>query len=433
MKKTLLFLCILAAPAHAQNTLPPAPHASACTAGLELPPGFCATVFADGAAGARHVVVAPNGDVFVNTQATRGRATPGGNTQSTSGGILALRDTNGDGKADVQEHFGVGGGTGIALAGNLLYATAGNSIVRYRMAPGSLTPTGSPDTIVTGLPMTGAHHSYNFVLQGQTLYINIGTATNVCQQHDRQPDSPGFNPCTELDTRGGIWEFDTNRLRQAPSDGRRYATGVRNAVAFTRNPLDGYLYATVHGRDQLHDNWPKLFTVEKNAENPGEVMVRVDRGADYGWPYCYYDVDLKTLVLAPEYGGDGQKIGQCSGKAQVLMAFPGHWAPDGMLFYTGSQFPSQYRGGAFVAFHGSWNRAPLPQAGFRVVFAPFRFNRPLGSFTTFADGFNPNPGSGRSRSVRRPTGLAQAPDGSIFITDDTGGTVWRVSYHTITR
>ena len=400
-----------------------------CTAGLQLPTGFCATVFADGAIGARHVVVAPNADVFVNTQATRGgRAAPGATAPSSTGGILALRDTNGDGKADVQRRFGTGGGTGIALAGNLLYATAGNSIVRYRLPPGSLTPSGTPDTIVTGLPMTGSHHSHNFVLQGQTLYVNIGSATNSCQQRDRQPESPGFNPCTELDTRAGVWEFDANRLRQRPSDGRRYATGLRNSVALARNPLDGYLYATVHGRDQLHDSWPKVFTVEKSAENPGEVLVRVDRGADYGWPYCYYDVDRRGLVLAPEYAGDGQKSGQCSGKAQALMAFPGHWAPDGMLFYTGSQFPSQYRGGAFVAFHGSWNRAPLPQAGFRVVFAPFRFNRPLGSFTTFADGFNPNSVSGRAQPGHRPVGLAQAPDGSIFITDDAGGTIWRVSY-----
>jgi glucose/arabinose dehydrogenase len=428
-KTALLFAFVLAGSAHAQNRLPPGMRPPGCTAGLQLPTGFCATLFADGAFGARHIVVAPNGDVFVNTQAAGGgRATPRGSAPSSTGGILALRDTNGDGKADVQQRFGAGGGTGIALAGNLLYATAGNSIVRYRLPFGSLTPSGSPDTIVTGLPMTGPHHSHNFVLQGQTLYVNIGSATNSCQQRDRQPESPGFNPCTELDTRAGIWEFDANRLRQRPSDGRRYATGLRNSVALARNPLDGYLYATVHGRDQLHDNWPKLFTVEKSAENPGEMLVRVDRGADYGWPYCYYDVDHRGLVLAPEYGGDGQKTGQCSGKAPALMAFPGHWAPDGMLFYTGSQFPSQYRGGAFVAFHGSWNRAPLPQAGFRVVFAPFRFSRPMGSFTTFADGFNPSPASGRAQPGRRPVGLAQAPDGSIFITDDTGGTIWRVSY-----
>lgn len=423
MNKTFLFACVLAGSAHAQG------RSSACTAGLQLPDGFCATVFAEGASGARHIVVAPNGDVFVNTDAARARRTASGtSTQATIGGIIALRDTNGDGKADLQERFGVGGGTGIALAGNLLYATAGNSIVRYHLGAGSLTPTGNPDTIVTGLPMSGSHHSHNFVLQGQTLYVNIGSATNACQQRDRQIESPGFNPCTELDTRAGVWEFDANRLRQQPSNGRRYATGVRNAVAFTRSAVDGYLYAVVHGRDQLHDNWPKLYTVEKSAENPGEMLVRIDRGADYGWPYCYYDVDSHALVLAPEYGGDGQKTGDCARKTQALMAFPGHWAPDGLLFYTGSQFPSQYRGGTFVAFHGSWNRAPLPQAGFRVVFAPFRFNRPLGTFTTFADGFNLTAASGRAQGVRRPVGLAQAPDGSIFITDDAGGTIWKVSY-----
>jgi glucose/arabinose dehydrogenase len=134
-KTALLFAFVLAGSAQAQNRLPPGLRPPGCTAGLQLPDGFCATVFADGAAGARHVVVAPNGDVFVNTRATRGgRAAPGASAQSSTGGILALRDTNGDGKADLQQRFGVGGGTGIALAGNLLYATAGNSIVRYRLA-----------------------------------------------------------------------------------------------------------------------------------------------------------------------------------------------------------------------------------------------------------------------------------------------------------
>jgi glucose/arabinose dehydrogenase len=134
-------------------------------------------------------------------------------------------------------------------------------------------------------------------------------------------------------------------------------------------------------------------------------------------------------VLAPEYGGDGQRTGQCSSKKPALMIFPGHWAPNGMLFYTGSHFPAEYRGGAFIAFHGSWNRAPLPQEGFRVVFAPFRFRQPVGSFTTFADGFNPSPAPGRARpGTRRPVGLAQGPDGSLYITDDSGGTIWKVTY-----
>jgi glucose/arabinose dehydrogenase len=412
-----LFALVAATSAQAQNRLPPGMRPPGCGAGLQLPEGFCATVFAEGVNGARHIVVAPNGDVFVNTQ--------GGDGQ-----IVALRDTNRDGIADVRQHFGEGGGTGIALdANNFLYATSSNSIVRYRLAAGSLTPLGKPDTIVTGLPMSGPHHAHNFVLQGRSLFVNVGSATNVCEQRDRQQRSPGLNPCTELNTRAGIWEFDATRVRQQARDGRRFATGLRNSVAFTRNPLDGYFYAVVHGRDQLHDIWPKLFTAQKSAENPGEEFVRVDRGADYGWPYCYYDVDLRTLVLAPEYGGNGQQPGLCSGKTAPLMAFPGHWAPNGIVFYTGSQFPTQYRGGAFIAFHGSWNRAPLPQAGFRVVFVPFRFDRPTGSYTTFADGFNPNPGAARAaRGTRRPTGVTQGPDGSLFITDDAGGTIWKVTF-----
>jgi glucose/arabinose dehydrogenase len=419
MKKALVLAIVLGAAGAAQSQPAGAPRVSACTAGLQLPEGFCATVFAEGVNGARHMVVAPNGDLFVNTQ-SRG---------DSGGGIFALRDTNGDGKADVRQHFGTGVGTGIALEGNNLYATSGNSIVRYRIAAGSLSPVGKPDTIVTGLPMTGSHHSHNFVLQDGSLFVNIGSASNACQERDRQNQSAGHDPCTELNSRAGIWEFDANRLQQRATDGRRFATGLRNSVALTRNPGDGALYATVHGRDQLHDNWPSLFTAEKSAENPGEELVRIERGADYGWPYCYYDVDRRALVLAPEYGGDGTRVGGCAQKAAPLMAFPGHWAPNGMLFYTGSQFPSSYRGGAFVAFHGSWNRAPLPQAGYRVVFTPFREGRPNGSWVTFADGFVPNPGTGRAaRGTKRPTGVAQGPDGSLFISDDTGGTIWKVTY-----
>jgi glucose/arabinose dehydrogenase len=425
MKKTTISLTLLvsfAGVGGAQSRPAPALRASDCSAGLELPEGFCATLFADNVRGVRHVVVAPNGDVLVNV---------GGNS---SPGVLLLRDTNRDGRADVRESWGGPGGTGIALEDDYVYATANNSIVRYRLTRGSVRPNGPAETIVTGLPMTGSHHSHNFVVYNHILYVNIGSASNACQQQDRRAASPGNDPCTELNTRAGIWEFDANRLNQRPDDGRRFATGLRNSVAFTRNPLDGNLYATVHGRDQLFDNWPSLFTAEKSAENPGEELVRVDRGGDYGWPYCYYDVDRRKLVEAPEYGGNGQTTGQCDRKVQPLMAFPGHWAPDGMVFYTGNQFPASYRGGAFIAFHGSWNRAPLPQAGFRVVFAPFRFNRPLGSFVTFADGFNPTPAPGRAApGTRRPTGITQAPDGSLYVTDDTGGNIWKITYRGTSR
>jgi glucose/arabinose dehydrogenase len=433
MKQSLLLLACAVSPLLAQSgPAKPAAGQQGCeTAGLQLPAGFCATVFADGVSGARHVVVGPNGDVFVNTQPSAPRRV------ATAGRIVALRDTDRDGKADMQRRFGVGGGTGIALQGNSLYATAGNSIVRYRIPSGSLTPTGSPDTIVTDLPTTG-HRSHNIVIVGRTLYLNIGSETNSCQQSDRQAGSPGNDPCTELESRAGIWEFDATRLHQRVTDARRFATGIRNAVALTRNPFDGQLYATVHGRDQLHDNWPGLYTAQENADNPGEVMIRLTRDADYGWPYCYYDMITRSLVLAPEYGGDKRTVGQCSTKTPALMAFPAHWAPNGMVFYTSTTFPSEYRGGAFIAFHGSWNRAPLPQAGFRVVFAPFsRGSQPTGTFTTFADGFLARPpGSARvtpGPGVHRPVGLAESPDGALYITDDAGGTVYKVTFRRTRR
>ena len=433
IRNALLLLVCSVASATAQLGRVSGANQRGCeTAGLSLPAGFCATIFASNAAGARHIVVAPNGDVFVNTNVT-GPATPlaAASGRAETGNVLAFRDVDRDGKADSTRRFGVGGGTGIALQGNFLYATAGTSIVRYRLPSGSLTPVGRADTIITDLPNTG-HKAHNFVIVGRALYLNIGSGTNACQEQDRQRESRGADPCTELETRAGIWEFDANRLRQTIASGRRFATGIRNAVALTRNPFDGALYATVHGRDQLHDNWPTLYTTTENAENPGEVMIRLTRGGDYGWPYCYHDMVTRSLVLAPEYGGDKRTVGQCASKTPALMAFPAHWAPNGMLFYTSSTFPSQYRGGAFVAFHGSWNRAPLPQAGFRVVFAPFRANGPTGRFSTFADGFMARPpGTARvtpGSGVHRPVGLAESPDGALYVTDDAGGTIYKITY-----
>ena len=130
-------------------------------------------------------------------------------------------------------------------------------------------------------------------------------------------------------------------------------------------------------------------------------------------------------MLAPEYGGDGKQVGRCKDKQEPLVAFPGHWAPDGLTFYAGTQFPERYRGGAFVAFHGSWNRAPLPQAGYRVAFVPFKNGKPVGGYETFADGFWKEDPAGPKH---RPVGVAVGPDGSLYITDDAAGTIWRVMY-----
>ena len=166
-----------------------------------------------------------------------------------------LRDTDGDGRADMRRTFGSSGGTGIALDGNWLYVTSGSAIVRYRMAPGSMLPAAGPDTVVGELPLTG-HRSLNFVLWRGKLFVNIGSETNACQVQDRKEASAGRNPCTELDTRAGIWEFDPNQLGQRQWNGRRYATGIRNAVALAVNPKTASL-RDVHGRDQRSGSWPR--------------------------------------------------------------------------------------------------------------------------------------------------------------------------------
>ncbi len=156
--------------------------------------------------------------------------------------------------------------------------------------------------------------------------------------------------------------------------------------------------------------------------------MQLERGADYGWPECYFDLTQQKLVLAPEYGGDGGKaVGRCVQKQFPHAAFPAHWGPNGLLFYYGHQFPTAYQGGAFIAFHGSWNRAPSPQGGYNVVFQPFIDGKPAGKYVIFADGFAgavKEPG----RAAHRPSGLAVGPDGALYITDDAHGRIWRVAY-----
>lgn len=400
--------------------------------GITLPPGFCATIFADSVGAPRHVAVAPNGDVFVTLASKRGPADlteQGGSTNGKTGAVIALRDTTHDGRADVIQYFGDRGNTGVGLYGGYVYWDAGSTILRAPLAAGTLKPSGATDTVVMDIPATGDHKARNFLIDSSgTLYLNIGSPSNTCQVKNRTLGSPGIDPCQQLDTRAGIWRFDARKTGQRPTVGNRYVTGLRNGMGIAIDPGTKQMYATQHGRDQLSDNWPKLFTTEQGANEPAEELVQVNQGDDYGWPYCFYSLERKQLVLAPEYGGDGTKVGRCATKKAPAVAFPAHWAPMSLVFYTGSAFPAKYRGGAFIAFHGSWNRAPLPQAGYRVSFIPFAGGKPTGSYEDFANGFaggNLQP----DRAAHRPVGLAIAPDGAMFITDDKGGRIWRVTYH----
>ena len=401
-------------------------------AGLTLPSGFCATVFADSVGDARHMVVAPNGDLYVTLEGTQPspEKAVAGNRQPAPSSFVALRDANHDGKADTVARVGALGNTGIGLYGNHLYVDEGKRIVRYAMDSSALAPSGQPEVVLDGLPLTG-HRARSFVITGDgTMYVVVGSATNSCQQKDRTTESPGVDPCTELRTRAGIWKYDANKTGQHFSAAARFATGIRNGMGIALDP-SGKLWATQHGRDQLHDNWPKVFTTSQyQAENPAEELLQVNQGDDFGWPYCFWSVDEKHLVDAPEYGGDGKKTARCASKKEPAATFPGHWAPMAVLFYTGSMFPEKYKNGAFITFHGSWNRAPEPQAGYRVVFQPLNGAQSGGDSETFADGFAGMPADQvqPDRAKHRPVGLAQGPDGALYVSDDAGGRIYRITY-----
>jgi glucose/arabinose dehydrogenase len=399
----------------------PPPACDADSGGLKLPERFCALVVADGLGYARHLAVAENGDLYVALR----------NGDKEKGAIVALRDTSGDGRADVRERFGDDGGTGIRLRnGYLYYARGDRSIVRYKLRPGQLLPDPTPEVLVE-LPEQRSHAGKAFVFDGKgSLYVNVGAPSNACQAQDRTAQVPGQDPCPLLATSGGIWRYDEARTGQKhPAGGRRYATGLRQMIALAWHPRESALFLVQHGRDQLDTLWPALFTAEQNAELPSEELLRIAEGGDYGWPYCYHDGRQGRHVLAPEYGGDGKTLGRCERQAPPLLAFPAHWAPNDLLFYTGRQFPERYQGGAFVVFHGSWNRAPLPQGGYNVTFVPFKDGRPSGAYEPFADGFaGAAPPAAPAQAPHRPSGVAQGPDGSLYVTDSVKGRVWRVFY-----
>jgi glucose/arabinose dehydrogenase len=374
---------------------------------MTLPSGFCATIFADQVGSARHIVVTPAGIVY---------------TMLSGGAVLALRDTNRDGRSDERASFGRGGNTGLFLRGNDLYADHGSYIARYHLTPGTLLPATSIDTIVRGLP-TGGHGSRSIAIDpSDNLFIGVGSASNICEGSQR-------DPCGELPARAGVWKFTVNATGQPFSSSARFATGIRNAVGLAIHPTTGLLYVTQHGRDNLYQSYPALFTSADGAENPAEELLQVNQGDDFGWPYCYYDQRANKLVLGPEYGGNRSTVGRCSTAKAPVTAFPGHWAPNGLAFYTGNSFPEHYRNGAFVAFHGSWNRAPQPQAGYLVAFVPANGNSLAATYELFATGLaGSSTITSDNQAAHRPTGLAVDSSGALYITDDYRGRIWRVVY-----
>jgi glucose/arabinose dehydrogenase len=389
--------------------------------GLTLPHGFCAQVVADNLGTARHAVVAPNGDLYIALQPSAGK----------TGGIVALHDADGDGKYETIVNFGEGSSTGVDLRNGYLYVAKMESVERWKMTTGELKPVSGPEVVVEGLPTEREHHDKGIAFDGKGgLYINIGSPSNACQSQDRIPGIAGQDPCPILEAHGGVWRFDENKLHQKPADGERWVTGLRQEPAIRWH--DGAVYIAMNNRDQLDILYPGKFTAEENATRPAEPLYRGDKGANFGWPFCFFDYGQQKLLLNPEYGGDGKTQGRCStsGFTGPVAFFPAHSAPVDLIFYdTKAAFPARYRNGAFIAFHGSWNRAPLPQEPSNITFQPFVNGKPSGKWEIFATGF-----AGKAQimaapdAVARADGIAEAPDGSLFITDSQKGKVWHVVY-----
>ena len=425
---TVLAAFTLAAFSRAENVAKAAlPAPDADNGGLLLPPGFRALVFADNLvadrkAGSRSdnlrfIAVAPNGDVYAKTK---------------RGPILALRDSDGDGRADVVKEFGEGGGSGLLFHDGWLYHSTDKDVYRYKYTPGELVPSSAPERIVADLPNQRTHETKSFFFDDTgALFVETGSPSNSYGgANDRRFGAKGSDATDFLQIHGGFWRFDPAKPNQKQTDGFHFSTGHRHVVGVAWNPVSKSAFFVMHGRDNLHDVDPEHYSIADGAELPAEEFHQLKEGLNLGWPYTYFDPLQKVRMVSPEFGGDGKKRAEAGRYPDPLIAFPAHWAPLQMAYYQGSQFPERYRGGMFVAFHGSWNRAPLPQRGYNVCFIPFGADgQPSGQYEVFADNF-----AGRSNftspgdALYRPGGVAVGPDGSLYIAETEKGRIWRVIY-----
>ena len=414
---------------------PELPKGDPDNGGLFLPGNFEAVVVTDSIGRARHITVNDNGDIYVKltfNDAMRG-----------AGGTVGLRDTNADGKADTIAYFGDyidegGSAVGVTIHNGFLFTSTVRKVLRNKLTPGKLVPDSETEVVLTDVDenvVKNWHTTKPLAFDNKgNMYIPFGSPSDACQDMKKFgpigiPGGQGLDPCPELEEHAGIWRFDENKTGLTQKDGYHYATGIRSVVGMQWNPMDESLYAVGNGIDNFHTLFPKLFTGWQAAVLPAETLIRVTDGSNLGWPYAYYDQILKKNVLQPGYGGDGKKIGRAADFDEPVIGFPGHWAPMDILFYQGNQFPERYKQGVFVAFHGSTDRSPYPQAGYIVCFYPFEEGKPNGTWEVFADGFTGvDTVVNTSDAVYRPMGLATGPDGSLYISESNKGKIWRVMY-----
>lgn len=410
------------------------PEGDSGNGGLFLPDGFVAKVVIDSVGSTRHIAVNDNGDIYAKLRSSR----PG------QGGTIGMRDLNKDGRVDSVVRFGDyvspgGSAVGVIIHKGYLYTSTVNQVLRNKLKPGELVPTSETEVILTDTdPNVGRNwHTtkpLGFDKKGN-MYVPFGTPSDAGQDITKYgpigiPNGKGLDPSPELINHGGIWKFDSNKLNQTQSDGIRYATGIRSVVGMVWNDTDDKLYAVMNGIDNFHTIYPDLYTPWQAAVLPSEPLLRVTEGSDFGWPYAYYDHMLKKNVLQPGYGGHSKATEGRAAKFNLpVMGFPGHWAPMDIMFYKGDQFPARYKQGAFVALHGSTDRSPYPQAGYIVCFVPFNKDGSAQPYEVFADGFTVvDTVVNTSDAKYRPMGLAEGPDGSLYLSESNKGKIWRVMY-----
>lgn len=394
-------------PVHPRSTKKNAPIAD-----LKLPAGFSGMIVAQDLGAARHIAVSKTGDIYVKLAKLK-----------DGKGIYRLRDTNKDGVVDEQVGFGDYPGTGILIKNGYLYTSSNNSIYRYKLNDNQeVVNPDQPEMLVSGLREKERDKSKSIAVDNQdNLYVNVASDNDAC----REPGTgKGMMPCALRDS-AGIWRFKASVPNQTVADGVHFTKGLKNVVGLDWNPKTNSLFVTQHGRGKFDDFYPQYYTPQQSAALPAETMYELHEGDDAGWPYIYYDPVQKKKILAPEYGGDGKKTG---GEKTInpLAAFPAHMGPNALLFYTGTAFPEKYRNGAFIAFHGQ-NQAM--NKGYLVGFVPFKNGKPSGPWEIFADNFAGIDLAKPTGPVQhRPCGLAQGPDGSLYVTDDLNGTLYKISY-----
>ena len=395
--------------------------------GLFLPEGFEAQALINRLDGqVRHIAVNDNGDVYVKLREAYEEY-----------GNAVLRDTDGDGRSDDVRYFAkypMYGryGTAMRIHEGYLYFSSQKTVYRQKLNPSEKVPESDLEEIVIdpNEPPEREHVGKPIAFDNEGhVFVSFGAPSNACQDPKRTPGQPGVDPCPQLDTYGGVWRFDADTPKQSQEDGIQFATGIRSLVGMDWNPVDNNLYTVMHGRDDLLRMFSNHFDGWESALLPAEEFLRVTEGANFGWPYCYYDQLQGKKLLAPEYGGDGHIVGRCSEYDLPIRGFPGHWAPNDIVFYRGDQFPERYRNGAFIAFHGSTNRAPYPQSGYIIGFVPFEDGQPSGPTEIFADGFaRADPIVAAGDAAFRPMSIAIGPDGSLYVGETEHGAIWRIRF-----